>query len=234
MRAWKTNGSLPNSETARPPEGLPVSPVSASVVQGAAANIPIYHALMSRSISVVRDRTLPVVLPTAFCPQHPATFKGKRIPWLLGCLRSPSNIAIPDSLSGAGNSLFWPSLQLNPTLYEVPSCVSFSKLTFGFPIAKKLRMSSFSATLSVTSKSCSASGSQLKRVYTERSIAHFCDLNKSSTVNPKGRFKLTLSTPPSPYEVSPGRCCLSGGSPCPVGPYRVRERHSFLPELNDK
>ena len=89
----------------------------------------------------------------------------------------------------------------------------------------KLRMSSSSATLSVILKSCSASDCQLKRGYVERSA---CDPHKSSTVNPKGRFQLTMKF------LLAAACCLSGGSPHPVGPQRVRERHSALPVLNDK
>ena len=66
----------------------------------------------------------------------------------------------------------------------VPPYVSFNKLTFGFPISMNLRMSSFSATLSVILKSCNASDCQLKRDYAERSAAFSCDPHKSSTVNP--------------------------------------------------
>jgi len=159
----------------------------------------------------------------SFCPpQRSATFKGKRIFWLPRCLRVPSKIcflhrALENCSRFRQRRRRFPVLTIasddpdNVRSSLVTPC--FSKLTLGFPIAKKSRMSSFSATLSVILKSCSASDCQLKRVYTERIVVFSCDHHKSSTVNPEGRFK---STPPSPHEVSPGRCCLSGGSPNPA------------------
>ena len=59
MRTWKTNDSAGTA-----PEGL-LLPRRGD----AAANTPIYHALTSRSILVVRNRALPVILRCNI-PQH--------------------------------------------------------------------------------------------------------------------------------------------------------------------